>query len=334
MKKIISALFVIIFVFSGCSIGSGKISLNKIAAEYLCACSVTGSTIDTIDYDAVSSYDCSSPTRNLTYISESIDDFLEFAYDSILSSNGIIENGDVVEFKLELLNESGEAILTDENAKLLIGMGCLDKETEENLIGNTLNGTYTFDASDGLKTFYNVPTAEKAVITPVGIYQYIENDNTSVYLSKNGFTDFNDLYKYFFDSELEAQAAEANTEAKESFMNYVIENCTFTVSNDDLNSFAEIVPKQNSQPSDDSDTPIDEYAFTAFGSDSVKYKIEKCLAIGALSQHFKIDIDDDDIKEFCSEYDLDYSDSATASYAGYLSLEQLVISEFIQLLIE
>lgn len=341
MKKIFF-IIIVILAFTGCSANKETMSENSIAMDYLSQCNVKNSHIDTVKYEEISSYKNTPPTRNLTYISKKIDEVLEPFYSIEVSKNDIINQGDFVAFELKLLNKDETLILTDEKAKLMVGSGLLDKYIEEELMEKSINESYVFEASDEVKEFYNISEAEKVIIKPKEIYQYIEGSDTQTFLNENDFLNLKDFYVYLFNMKVGEQDFEKNTAIKNEFISYAIEKCTFTISYDDLKNYSTKVFEEHMHSAESLGIDIDDYytnvlslnedEFFRMCADTAEYEIKKCLLTGALSQHFSINVSNDYIEKYCEAGKIDYSDSVLKAYADYFCLESLVISEFVDLI--
>lgn len=342
MKKTFFIFFIIVFTFTGCSSSNTQISVNDIATAYLSQLNVQNSKIDTIKYDEISSYENTPPFRELTYITNNIDEVLEPFYSIATSENNIIENWDFVIVKLRLFNKEDALIFSDEAAKLLIGAALFDKSIENDLIGKRINKQYTFKASRVIKEFYNIPEVEKIIIEPQSIIQYKEGNDTKKFLNENGFLDLKEFYVHLFNMKVSEQDFENNTSIKDDFIKYSIDKCTFTISYDDLKTYSDKVLKEHMQSAESLGINIDEYytnvlslneeEFFKMCADTAEKEIKKCLMIGALSQHFDINFSNDYFVEFCQKNEIDNSDDVIKTYANYLCLESMVLSEFVQLI--
>lgn len=342
MKKTIILIILIVFALTGCSSNSAQIPVNSVSTEYLSQLNVKYSKIEAINYDEISSYKNTQPSRELTYITKNVDEVLEPFYSTDVSRNKKIAFGDFAAVKLQLFNEKDELILSDEAAKLLIGAYLFDKGIEDELVGKDVNKTYTFKASSTVKEFYNIPEVEKVIIEPQSIVRCVEGSDTKSFLDENGFNGLKEFYTYLFKMKVEEQDFEKNSSIKDAFIKYAIEKCTFDISYDDLKNYSDEVLKEQIQNAESLGIGIDEYytnvlalnekEFFQMCAESAEKEIKKALMIGALSQHFNIKISDEYVDEYCRKAEIDSLDEVIRTYARYLCLEELVLSKFVQLI--
>ncbi len=342
MKKALLVLFVIAFMITGCSSNDSQISISPIAITYLNLLNVRNSKIDTIQYDRISSFKNTPPSRDLTDISNNIDEVLEPFYTVTISKNDSITYGDFVVLELKMLSKEGTLIFLDKSAKLLIGANLFDEKIERDLVGSSINNSYTFKATNKVKEFYNLPEVDKIIVKPQSILQYKEGADTKSFLNENGFLNLEEFYVYLFNMKVSEQAFEKNSSIEDDFIKYAIDNCTFTISYDDLKNYSDKVFKEHIQAAESLGINIDEYytnvlslseeAFFRMCADSAETEIKKCLIIGALSQYFNISFDDEHFNEFCKKNEIKVSDDISQTYASYFCLESLVISNFVHLI--
>lgn len=342
MKKTILVLFVIVICITGCSLNNAQLSVNPIATTYLTQLNVQNSKINTINYDKISSFKNAPPSRDLTYISGNIDEVLEPFYSINVLQNRKISNRDFVVLELELLNKEDMLIFIDKTAKLLIGAGLFDEKIESNLVGCRINKSYVFDATDKVKKFYNIFDVDKIIIKPQSILQYKEGIDTKTLLDENGFSSLDEFYVYLFNMKVGEHDFEKNSSIKDNFIKYAVNNCTFTIPYDDLKNYSDTILREHMNTAESLGVTIDEYytnvlslneeEFFKMCADSAEMEIKKCLMIGALSQYFGVNVTDELFSEFCQKNEINASDEISQTIAGYLCLESLVISRFVQLI--
>lgn len=341
MKKTVIFLAVVVIILSGCSSRKATVPVNSIAIDYLSQCNVINSQINTINCGKIASYYNTPPIRDLSYISKNIDEVLEPFYSIEKTKDDIINSGDFVIFDLQLLDENDTVIHTDEKAKLMIGAGFLCKNIENDLVGKSTNESYLYATCDTVKKFYNALNADKIRIIPKEIHLYKEESDTKAFLSQHNFANLEDFYAYLFNMKVGEQDFEKNAFIKDAFIKFALEQCTFTIANDDLKEYSYKILEEHIQSAESLGLTLDEYYTNVLSltendffrscAYTAEYEIQKCLLIGALSHHFNIKVNNDYFDSFCNVNNIDCSDGILKLYANYLCLQNLVIMEFVNL---
>lgn len=336
----IIVLIIICSMIAGCS--TAPIEISEVVSDYLTLCNIESSSLINIDYKGINKYTPSVSNVKFSEISKRIDEVLEYYFKRQPCSDHKIVSGDAVSLNIEITDSSDNQIYCDDNAVVIVGFGRFDSLIEELLIGMTPGEVLTVSADALSNDCFK--TVKEGVLSAeiVSIYQYTEEEGTADFLTQQNYSSFSDFYDYLFEKKQAELRYEGFVKEKDTFFKAAFEKCTFSISEEDLKNCSLETVLKHKDIADSLDMPLDAYyteflnitdedAFFVMCTKSASYEIKKYLVIGALAAQEEIYVSDEYFDTFCSENQIDTSNTKAMAAARCYCLENAVLKKYIHI---
>ncbi len=324
----------------GCS--ADPIEISEIVSDYLALCDIENSSLISIDYKGINEYTVGTNDVKFSEISKRIDEVLGYYFKRQPCGDHKIANGDAVSLKIKIVDTAENQVYGDDNAVVIVGSGHFDSYIEKRLVGMNVGEALTVPVDALSNDCYK--TVKEAVLSAeiVSIYQYTEEEDTADFLAQQNFSSFSDFYDYLFEIKQAELTYENFVKEKDAFFKAAFDKCTFSISKEDLKNCSLQTVIKHKEAAKSLDMPLDAYyndilnitdedAFFVMCTKSASYEIKKYLVIGALASGEKICVSDEVFDKFCSENQLDTSDTKVMAAARCYCLENEVLKKYIHI---
>lgn len=292
-----------------------------------------------MDYDKIKAFKSEEKCIDNAMISDRIDRILRYNYDLVENQDSIIYDGNAVTVDCVIEDLSRQEIYTDDGIIVLVGAGFFDSSIESEIIGRKVGDTITIDAKRLENKFFSNSPGERVIVKIRKVGTYEDKEKKSNFLKEQGFSSFNDFYKYLYEMKVCELEYEYYSEQSACFFKMMVDNSRFDIVKEELENYSLQIIQDYEYEAQSFNMTLENYyeavlqkgksEFFIFCTEEAEFEIKKLLAIEELSKHFSIYVEPEDYAEFCETNNINENDETGRIDAGYYCLLDKVVRYFV-----
>jgi len=327
---------VLCFFFVGCAVPRQTDYSSKIVEDYLASKMIYGCKVKDYDYKRLLDYKQECIHMDFSYITEMVDEVICTYYQISDSNKKIVESGDMICISYRLLDADDTLLVENKNVKIYVSEKGLLKNTKDYLAGKTIGSIIRRENKSDPDDLLFEDNAQTIEIVIENIIEYKPYKETGEWLIANDFSDFSSFYSYLLEKKIDEFQFEQKNRNETEFLLYAAECGDYIIDKESVVQYAVTIAKEYENIALSFNMDLDGFCRDILGINSEKDFYIKCtkdayteikgwLAIGAIAKRFEVELNDDDVEQFCMLNHIDKQDSVLMSAAKLECLKNKVL---------